>query len=458
MKEINSQLQEQAAFFASGATRSLSFRIEALKKMKSFLESHEDTFVSALEQDLGKPKFEALGGELLPVYQEIDLAIDRLFEWAKVRPRATPLLSYSHIGTKSFLLPEPLGHCLLIGPWNYPLYLNLIPLVSAVAAGNVISLKPSEHAPASSKMISSCIGSVFDPGHVSCFLGGVETSQALLKKAFDKIFFTGSSKVGVEVLKAAAPHLTPVTLELGGKSPCILDRGAVSEANLKKILWAKCYNAGQTCVAPDYLLFPQEAETQILELSQKILKGFYPQGALSSKDFGRIVNRTHYDRLHKILKESKVVLGGEARAKSLQIEPTLIRCEAKDDAAMEEEIFGPLFPMIAYGEFEEVYEWVHSYEKALVIYFFSSSKKKQQEICERTSSGSLVINDTMVHMTHTDLPFGGVGKSGMGRYHGEFGFDDFSHLKAVETKSWGPHELRYPPYVKEWTSLRRRFF
>lgn len=454
---MESLIHEHSAYFSTGVTRSLEFRKQALKRLYDFIEKNEDLFLSALKQDLGKPAFEAIGAELEPLLSEILWAISNLDDWAQPQTKRSRLLSHNQFGTRAFVLPEPYGVCLVIGTWNYPFQLSLLPVVSAVAAGNSVILKPSEHAPTSAKLMQSCIQHVFETGHVSCVLGGAETAQDLLSHRFDKIFYTGSAAIGQKVMQAAAQHLTPVCLELGGKSPCVFDEKSSERKFLKRALWGKFLNAGQTCVAPDYCLVPRSRLEFFIEESKSILEEFYGKTPLESEDLAVIINESHLRRLAGLLKESKVIHGGDIDWKSRRISPSLIVEEERDAMIFQDEIFGPLLPFVPYDDFEEIFDWIRSFEKALVIYLFSSNQRKQEELMMRTSSGALVINEVMVQMAHLELPFGGVGQSGIGRYHGHYGFCEFSHEKAIQIRSpWVNLSLRYPPYkiLPKWM---RRF-
>jgi acyl-CoA reductase-like NAD-dependent aldehyde dehydrogenase len=391
-----------------------------------------------------KPQREAYASEIGMVLHEINYAIGNLKSWAKPRRVRTPR---DHFLASSFIYAEPLGVILIIGPWNYPFQLVLSPLVGAIAAGNCSVLKPSEIASASSDVIASLIGHHFEPGFITVIQGGAETTQRLLAEKFDYIFFTGGTRVGKIVMEAAAKHLTPVTLELGGKSPCIVDRDVHIEYAARRITWGKFLNAGQTCVAPDYLLVDRSIKDELLERMKTCIREFYGDDPSRSPDYGRVISERHFDRLSQLLQGGKIIIGGDADAGDRYIAPTVIDHVSWNDEIMQEEIFGPILPVIEYGDLEEAISAINGRPKPLSLYFFSRNRGNQERVLRETSSGGVCINDTIIHLGTRTLPFGGVGESGMGSYHGKASFDTFSHQKSVLRRSFlFDTKLRYPPY------------
>lgn len=458
-RTLDGLVEGQRRFFASGATRSPAWRIGALEKLKAALVTNEDLFLATLKKDLGKPPAEAYAGEIGFVLNEIAYALSRLASWMRPRKARTPIGFFPAV---SRVFPEPKGTVLIIGPWNYPLQLVLSPLVGALAAGNCAVLKPSETAPATSRALAGVLGGVFDPSAVAVAEGGPETAATLLEGKFDHIFFTGSARVGRIVMEAAAKNLTPATLELGGKNPCILGRDADVATAARRIAWGKFFNAGQTCVAPDYLLVPPEIKQALIRALRQAVEGFYGPDPRRSPDYARIVNRRHFSRLAGLLGEGDIVIGGETDPSELYIAPTVIDKATWQHRAMEEEIFGPILPVLEYEGLPAAIAEVNARARPLALYFFSKNRKKQREIIRKTSSGGIGINDTILHILSPELPFGGVGQSGMGSYHGKASFDIFTHFKSVMTRHFRPDfRQRYPPYrtplglLKKFTRMLR---
>ncbi len=445
-------LKEQRAFFATGATKDLAFRRQMLQKLGEVIQSNEPLIFEALHQDLGKPFTESFIAEVALLYDEVKTAIKHLPQWMKPEKVKSPLMQFP---ASSRIYSEPLGVVLIIGPWNYPFQLMIAPMIAALAAGNTIVLKPSELAPATSKLIAKLMRE-FDSKLVQVFEGGVEVSSSLLEQKYDHIFFTGGAAVGRVILTAAAKHLTPVTLELGGKSPCLVDRNVDIDGTARRIVWGKYFNAGQTCVAPDYVLVPEENEKALIEGIKHWTTQFFTEDPLQSPDYGRIINRRHWDRLSGLMKSGKVVMGGKTDAEKLFISPTVINEVSNSAPIMQEEIFGPLLPILPYKELSEALQLIKDRPKPLAFYLFSKDSERREKVINDVSFGGGCINDTLVHLSNPNLPFGGVGDSGMGSYHGKFGFDTFSHRKAVLFR--GMHldnTLRYPPY-KERLKLFQR--
>lgn len=452
---IKQLLREHRAYFATGVTKDVSFRMAQLKILRKALTDNEDALFRALKEDLNKPAFEAYGGEIAIVLHEIDHALRYLRSWSKPRRVKTPLALFP---ARCFVHPVPFGVVLIIGPWNFPVQLMLAPLVGAIAAGNCAVLKPSIAAPHTSHIITKLISENFDPACVSVIEGGAETAQALLEERFDYIFFTGGVASGKLVMTAAAKHLTPVTLELGGKNPCIVDADAPLDVTARRIVFGKFFNAGQSCVAVDYVLVDRRIKQALLSRIVKYIVGFYGEDASRSPDFGRIVNEQHVDRLLGLLSAGEIVIGGGSDRKSRYIAPTVIDGITGSEPIMADEIFGPLLPVIAYDDLSEAIEFVNSRPRPLALYFFSGDKAHQERVLAQTSSGGACVNDTTVQFTVTGLPFGGIGDSGIGKYHGKTSFDTFTHEQSVVRNSFLVDVfLRYPPYKDHLRWLRKLF-
>lgn len=425
---LSQLMDQQKRYYLTGATRGLDFRLAQLKKLKQAIVERESDIIQALRTDLNKGEKEAYAFEISIVYQEIAHAMKHLKRWMKPKKVKTPM---THSGSRSYIIPEPLGAALIIAPWNYPFMLAFDPLVGAIAAGNTVVLKPSELAPAVSAVMSSILRAAFEPHYIAIVEGGVEESHALLELPFDKIFFTGSVAVGKIVMEAAAKHLARITLELGGKSPCIVHDDAQLKLAAQRIAFGKFSNAGQTCVAPDYLLVHRSVKSKLLAYLQEAIVSFYGSKPLQSPDYGKIISRRHYERLRHFMKEGKVVMGGLANDLSLQIEPTVLEDITWEMTVMQEEIFGPILPVLTYDSLEEVIGLIQARPKPLALYVFSEDKKVQDTLLERISFGGGCVNDTLMHFGSTHLPVGGVGESGMGSYHGEMSFHIFSHMKSI---------------------------
>jgi aldehyde dehydrogenase (NAD+) len=440
---IEAIVQRQRAFFATGQTKSVEFRLAQLKALKQAILDRQTAILEALKADLHKPELEAFLTEI-GVIKEIDYAIKHLPAWAKPKSVAVPL---DQRPAKARIYPEPLGVVLIIGPWNYPFQLMISPLVGAIAAGNCALLKPSEVAPQTSRILAALITETFDPAYVAVVEGGVEVSQAVLAEKFDHIFFTGGTAIGKIVMQAAAQHLTPVTLELGGKSPCIVDADIHVEYAARRIAWGKFLNAGQTCIAPDYLLVDRRIKPELLEAMKNAVEEFYGDPA-QSPDYGRIVSDKHFARLTSLLSEGEILIGGQTNPSERYIAPTILDRVPLDAAVMQEEIFGPILPVIEYESLNEAIALITSKPKPLALYIFSRNKQVQDQVLAQTSSGGVCINDTIMQIAPSTLPFGGVGDSGIGSYHGKASFDTFSHQKSVLVKNfWFDLKWRYAPYA-----------
>jgi aldehyde dehydrogenase (NAD+) len=448
MDLLKNILNSQRSFFQSGETLNVAFRLNKLKALKRVLFEYENRILDVLKVDLNKPKQEAFLGEFLGMVHELDTTINKLKKWSRGKRVGSPLLVFP---SRAFILTEPYGQVLIISPWNYPLDLCMSPLIGAVAAGNTVIIKPSEYTPHTSSLVREILSRVFDNNYVNVQLGGIETSQALLKLKFDYIFFTGSVRVGKEVMRSASENLTPVTLELGGKCPVIVSKNYDVKKAAKSIAWGKFFNAGQSCVAPDYILLPKESLAEFTEAFKNYMEHFLVNKA---NDYTCIINTYHFNRIVNYLSQGKVLYGGDHDEGSLHIAPALILPESMKADVMQEEIFGPVLPVICYDNEDDALNFIHSREKPLVIYLFSDQKREQRYYARQTSSGSLCINDTLLNYVNKNLPFGGVGNSGMGKYHGKASFDTFSNKKGVHVKLRPDFPFRYPPYNDKYNKFR----
>ncbi|HDR6289654.1 TPA: aldehyde dehydrogenase [Bacillus cereus] len=428
MENYKDLTQKQLSFFRSGKTKNVQFRINTLNKLRELILSNEKEILKGLKGDLNKPEAEAFRTEIKLVLGEIDFTLDNLVLWASPREVETPS---SHAGSTSYIYPEPFGVALIIAPWNYPFQLALAPLVGAIAAGNCAILKPSELTPYTSRILAKIINANFPEEYICVVEGEVETSTALLKEKFDHIFFTGSTMVGRVVAEAAAKNLTPVTLELGGKSPCIVHEDADLEEAATRIIRGKFLNAGQTCVAPDYLLVQRSVKEKLLDKLKEAITNTYGEDISQNLDFPRIINEKHFNRLKKYLDNGNLVTGGKTDLSRLFIEPTILDNILWEDPVMQDEIFGPILPVLEYDDVSEIINTIAERPKPLALYLFSESEVVQNSILNSISFGGGSINDTLSHMTSHYLPFGGVGESGMGAYHGKGSFDTFSHFKSI---------------------------
>lgn len=443
----------QRAFYQSGATQSMAFRQTQLEKLRRGIETREAELLEALGADVGKPRLEAFLSEIGFVLSQIRHAQRRLRRWMKPRRAKVPPIAWPG---RARVRPEPRGVVLIMGPWNYPAQLILAPLAAAIAAGNCAVLKPSEFAPATSRVLTAFVRDTFSPDFVGAVEGDHTVAEALLRERFDHIFFTGSSSTGRKVMAAASAHLTPVTLELGGKSPCIVCADAPLEITARRIIWGKCINAGQTCVAPDYVLADRRIRNPLVEEMRKALHRFFGDDPRLSADYGRIVNQSHFERLAALLGSGRILHGGERDAASRYFSPTLLGNVARDSPVMENEIFGPILPILEFDELDEALRFIRARPDPLALYVFTGSRATMDRVEAETQSGGLCCNDTLVHLSCKSLPFGGRGESGMGSYHGKSGFDCFSHEKAVLRRSFRfDSPLRYPPVKTSLTTIKR---
>ena len=439
MKEI---LEKQRTFFNSNKTKELDFRIEQLQRLKTLLLSNQNQLNEAISADFGKSPFETFTNEFGLVYLDIDEACSKLKKWAKWKRVRTNWVNFP---AKSYIIPEPLGVSLVIGAWNYPYQLSLAPVVAAIAAGNTVILKPSELPSNTSKTIAELINNFFDPSFLHVVEGGIEETTVLLEQRFNKIFFTGSPNVGRIVYEAAAKHLTPVTLELGGKSPAIFTEGANLKMGIKRLIWAKFLNSGQTCIAPDYVLIPKSMKAEFLHLAKEEIEA--ASYSLENGNYVQIINEKNVQRLAGLMDQNKVFLGGEINEQTRIIEPTLMQDVTFEDTIMQEEIFGPILPILTYDSIDEAIREIKKREKPLSCYLFTNDSALKNKLLNELSFGGGAVNEAIMHISNSRLPFGGVGNSGMGSYHGEAGFRSFSHYKSIlEKGTWFETKLKYSPY------------
>ena len=457
MTIIRDKFNNSKAFFNTHKTKNLKFRKQQLKLLSKNIKNHENELLDALYKDLGKSKVEAYATEIGMLLKSIKLMRKELKNWSKTKQTDTPLYLFP---TKSYIKKEPYGTVLIIGPFNYPVQLVFEPLIGAIAAGNTAIVKPSELTPHVAIVIKDIIEDTFDEAYVSVVEGGIEETQALLSLPFDYMFFTGSEKVGKIVYEAAARKLIPVTLELGGKSPVIVDDTANIKVASERISFGKFTNAGQTCVAPDYILVQRKVKNDLIKALKKTITEFYGENIEKSPDFGRIVNQKHFNRLNDLIQIHKdnVVFGGNSSKEDLYIEPTLLDNITNDNKIMKEEIFGPILPIITYDNFDEVLEIIQSKSKPLSLYLFSEDENMTHRVLEELSFGGGAINDTLMHLANPNLPFGGVGSSGIGQYHGKYSFDTFSHMKSYTFKSTRlESSLFFPPYKGKFKYIKTFF-
>ena len=443
-EQIKNLLDKQKKFYKSGATIPVEFRINQLKKLYETIKKYETEVNDALKSDLGKSHYEGFMCESGLVLSEISYMIRHTKGFAKRKTVYTPLAQFA---SHSFKQPVPYGNTLIMSPWNYPFLLTMDPLADAIAAGNTVIIKPSAYSPETSKIMEKIITECFSPEYVAVVTGGRAENAALLEQKFDFVFFTGSQAVGKEVLRHTAEHLTPVVLELGGKSPCIVDASADIKLAAKRIVWGKYLNCGQTCVAPDYILCESSIKDAFVTEVVKQIKKQYGENPLANKDYGKIVNEKHFRRLCGLIDQSKVIIGGNVKEETCQIAPTVMDHVCETDAIMGEEIFGPIMPILTFHNFDLLMEELKEKDKSLALYIFSSDKKHIKRVTTELSYGGGCINDVVIHLATSEMGFGGVGESGMGSYHGKTGFDAFSHYKSiVDKKTWIDLPMRYQPF------------
>ncbi|WP_373217251.1 aldehyde dehydrogenase [Ruminococcus sp. 5_1_39BFAA] len=452
---INQLVEKQRRFFYTGTTLDVDFRIKALKRLEGCIQSHEAQIQEALRADLGKSAFESYMCETGLVLSEITYMLKHVQAFSKEKTVRTPLVQFH---SRSYVKPSPYGVVLVMSPWNYPFLLSFDPVVDAIAAGNTVVLKPSAYSPNTSRIISEIIRECFPEEFAAVVTGGREENTCLLEEHFDYIFFTGSQAVGREVMGHAAKHLTPVTLELGGKSPCIVDKNADLKLAARRIVFGKYLNCGQTCVAPDYVYCDSEIKDALIEQIKKQIKKQYGKAPLTNPNYGKIINQKHFSRICGLIDPDKVVWGGGSNADSLQIEPTVMDHVTFDDPIMQEEIFGPVMPVLTYQSLDEVIAKLNSMAHPLALYIFTNDKSAAKKVTSECGFGGGCINDTIIHLATSEMGFGGFGESGMGSYHGREGFRTFSHYKSiVDKKTWLDLPMRYQPYRKTYDKMVHRF-
>lgn len=454
-QEIRQILEKQHRLFQEGATLPVSFRLSQLQKLKDGIRRYEEKLDQALEADLGKSRMESYMCEIGLTLSELTWMQKHLRSLVREKRVATPLAQFA---ARSFRSPSPYGTVLIMSPWNYPVLLTLEPLIDAIAAGNTVVIKPSAYAEHTSAVLKEMLKECFPSEYVAVVTGGRAENKALLEQRFDKIFFTGGKTVGREVLRHAAEYLTPVTLELGGKSPCIVDKSAKIPLAAKRIVFGKYLNCGQTCVAPDYILCDRTVYAELILALQKEITAQFGEDPLKNPDYGKIINRKHYDRIMGLIDPDKVVCGGCGDGQSLRITPTIMKNVTFSDTVMGEEIFGPVLPILTYDTLEEAIDIVEEHPHPLALYLFSEDKGAQKKVLELCHFGGGCINDTIIHLATSAMPFGGVGESGMGGYHGKTGFETFSHFRSiVDKKTWMDLPIRYQRYSRMKERLLRVF-
>ncbi len=444
--EIQDLYTKQKEFFNTNQTKDIDFRIDQLKKIRRILKESEEQIFQAIYDDFGKSRFETYATELSLLYHELNVFIKKIRRWSSRIQVSTNL---ANTPAKSYIIPEPLGTTLVIGAWNYPVQLALIPAITSLAAGNTVMLKPSELPSRTSQVLAKMINEHFPSHYFSVIEGGVETTTKLLEHRYDKIFFTGSTRVGKIIYQAAAKHLTPVTLELGGKCPTFVLADCHIKLTAKRIVWAKFLNAGQTCIAPDYILAEDSIEGPLIDALKNEIDLYHQNSEDIAENYLRIINTAHFDRLTKLIDHEKVCYGGSTNRQNRFISPTLLKDISFEDQVMEDEIFGPILPILTFKNLDKAIEKVKERPKPLACYIYSRNKKRIDKLLHEISFGGGAINDSIMHLSNSKLPFGGIGFSGMGNYHGKYGFDTFSHFKSILHKSsWFEPNIKYPPYTK----------
>ena len=455
-KEIEELLAKQRTYYRSGATLPVRFRTKQLEKLYSAIQKYQSEIMEALKSDLGKSEYESFMCESGFVLTEISYMRRHVKKFAKRKRVSTPLAQFP---ARSFKRPVPYGNVLIMSPWNYPFLLTIDPLANAIAAGNTAILKPSAYSPATGKVVEKIITECFPPEYIAVVMGGRAENAALLDQKFDFVFFTGSQAVGKEVLRHTAEHLTPAVLELGGKSPCIVEESANIPLAAKRIVFGKFLNCGRTCVAPDYVLCARAVKDEFIAAVASEIKKQFGERPLDNKNYGKIINQKHFDRLLGLIDKEKTVFGGEANPDTLQIAPTVMDNVKETDAVMGEEIFGPILPVLTFDDFDTVMDELKGKDKPLALYLFTSNKKHARRVTDELSYGGGCINDVIIHLATSEMGFGGVGESGMGSYHGKAGFDAFSHEKSiVDKKTWLDLPMRYQPYTSKFYKKLLHFF
>ena len=452
-KSLKSIIDNQINYFSSKKTIDIASRINSLKKLIKEIKASENEIELDLYKDLGKSKGESYLTEINFVYTEINIALKNIKKWTKRKAVKSSLINFP---SSDYIVPEPYGLTLHISPWNYPFQLSIAPLIGAVAAGNTVVLKPSEYSKNTSLLLEKILSNVFDPGHVVVVNGGVDISTKLLEFKWDYIFFTGSIGVGKIIAKAAANNLTPTTLELGGKNPCIVDETASIEISAKRIVWGKFTNCGQTCIGPDFIVVNKKIKNKFIDALKKQIVKIYGNNVVDNDEYGRIISDKHMNYLVSLLEKENIIHGGKFNFDDKFFEPTLVEINNLESKVMEDEIFGPILPIIEYDDFKEVHDIIKKYSHPLALYIFTKKKEFGRKFLESYPFGGGAINDTVMHIANDRLPFGGVGQSGMGKYHGESTFNTFSHFKPYLNKPlWIDPPLRYPPFKNKISFLKK---
>lgn len=453
MMEYKSMLHTQRAYFQTGDTKDVEFRIRQLKKLYQWITVHEQEIMDALYMDLNKSNFEAYATEIGIVKEEIRYTLKHLRKWAAPKRVPTPITQFP---SKSFIYPEPYGIVLIMSPWNYPFQLTIAPLVGAICAGNCAVVKPSAYSPHTTKVMADMLRELFQEKYIAVVEGGRQENQALLNEKFDYIFFTGSVNVGKYVMEKASAHLTPVSLELGGKSPCIVDETADLKLAAKRIVWGKFLNSGQTCVAPDYILVQNSVKDKLVRYMEKYIRKMFGKDPMQNPDYPKMINEKHFNRVLGLTERSHVVCGGGSDVDMLKIEPTVLDQVTWESPVMQEEIFGPLLPVLTFYDIEEAIQMVNARPRPLALYYFTKDKQREAMMLKQVSYGGGCINDTIVHLATSHMPFGGVGNSGMGGYHGKDSFDTFTHKKSIMKKSvLLDIPIRYAPFKNKLNILKK---
>ena len=453
MMEYKSMLHTQRAYFQTGDTKDVEFRIRQLKKLYQWITVHEQEIMDALYMDLNKSNFEAYATEIGIVKEEIRYTLKHLRKWAAPKRVPTPITQFP---SKSFIYPEPYGIVLIMSPWNYPFQLTIAPLVGAICAGNCAVVKPSAYSPHTTKVMADMLRELFQEKYIAVVEGGRQENQALLNEKFDYIFFTGSVNVGKYVMEKASAHLTPVSLELGGKSPCIVDETADLKLAAKRIVWGKFLNSGQTCVAPDYILVQNSVKDKLVRYMEKYIRKMFGKDPMQNPDYPKMINEKHFNRVLGLAERAHVVCGGGSDVDMLKIEPTVLDQVTWESPVMQEEIFGPLLPVLTFYDIEEAIQMVNARPRPLALYYFTKDKQREAMMLKQVSYGGGCINDTIVHLATSHMPFGGVGNSGMGGYHGKDSFDTFTHKKSIMKKSvLLDIPIRYAPFKNKVNILKK---
>jgi len=455
MSNITEIIENQRKYYGTNKTKDIDFRIQKLKQLKKEIKNRENDICNALQKDLGKHPVESYMVEIGMVLDDLGYIIKHVRKWAKKEYHLTPLAQFPSI---SYQIPESYGVTLVISPWNYPFLLTMQPLIGAISAGNCVVVKPSEFSPNVSDIIKDIIGNVFEKEHVTTILGDKDVCTEILENKFDYIFYTGSTNVGKIVMQHAAKNLTPVTLELGGKSPCIVDKEASLELTAKRIIFGKLLNCGQTCVAPDYILVHKEVKSKFIDYCKMYIEKFLGDNWRDNEEYPKMVNEKHFNRILSLINKDELIYGGESDKENMKIQPTLLDIKDINSRVMQEEIFGPILPIIEYENLHEAINYINSKEKPLALYLFTNNKGIQERVLKEVSFGGGCINDTIIHLACSKLGFGGVGNSGIGEYHGKYSFKTFSHYKSILKKSvLLDLPMRYHPYKKINDKLIRMF-